>query len=223
MLKYIIGLIIILVLISGTLFYLNKSIVKENLSKNNDMIKKVSLENLKIGEHTLNLKEDSIISYEATRIIGTPHIGTVSVNEGFIELKDGEIIVSPLIIDMTSITESKNNESFLDHINSKDFFEVEKYPLAKFTPTIINKNRDKKELSGTYTVIGDLTVKEISNEITLIVYVGEKNDKVEIEGEIEIDRTKWGITYSSGSFIKDLGDKAIKDEVKIAFDLMFAK
>ena len=97
------------------------------------------------------------------------------------------------------------------------------YPLAKFTPTIINKNRDKKELSGTYTVIGDLTVKEISNEITLIVYVGEKNDKVEIEGEIEIDRTKWGITYGSGSFIKDLGDKAIKDEVKIAFDLMFAK
>ena len=38
-------------------------------------------------------------------------------------------------------------------------------------------------------------------------------------GEVEIDRTKFGIKYGSGSFFDDLGDRAIYDNFKIKFKI----
>ena len=41
--------------------------------------------------------------------------------------------------------------------------------------------------------------------------------------ELNIDRTKWDIKYKSGSIFKDLGDKAILDEIKFEIFLVSDK
>jgi len=40
----------------------------------------------------------------------------------------------------------------------------------------------------------------------------------QIKGKFMLDRTKHNITYGSGSFFDDLGDRVINDEVKIGFE-----
>ena len=61
-----------------------------------------------------------------------------------------------------------------------------------------------------------------TNEISFLAIV-ENTDSLNIQAQLDIDRTKWGITYGSGSFIEDLGDKAIKDEISYDLNLVFEK
>jgi hypothetical protein len=38
-------------------------------------------------------------------------------------------------------------------------------------------------------------------------------------GKLTFDRTKFGITYKSGNFFVDLGDKVINDEIEVSFKI----
>ena len=59
---------------------------------------------------------------------------------------------------------------------------------------------------------------------------GLKKANIDINGtnfqadsKIKIDRTKWDITYKSGNFVKELGDKAILDEIEFDIFLLSNK
>ena len=39
--------------------------------------------------------------------------------------------------------------------------------------------------------------------------------------QFEINRTRWGVNYNSGSIFKRLGDKAIKDGIMYDVELVF--
>ena len=39
--------------------------------------------------------------------------------------------------------------------------------------------------------------------------------------EFSIDRTRWGIEYSSGTIFAELGDKAIRDNIDYRLELVF--
>ncbi|MGO3655447.1 MAG: YceI family protein, partial [Sphingobacterium sp.] len=68
-------------------------------------------------------------------------------------------------IDTASI--STKNQQRDQHLKSEDFFSADKFPKIKFVSTQINKTAENK-----YDLIGDLTIKDVTNPVTLQVEYG---------------------------------------------------
>lgn len=167
---------------------------------------------LPVDEEYILDTENSLLTWEISKIVGNHHTGTVAIKEGSLTRENDEFTKGEFIIDMTTITETKDNQRFLNHIKSGDFFDVDNYPIS----TLIIKS-----ITEDYTVTADLTIMDQTNEISFPARVSTNNGKLHISADFEIDRTQWGITYGSGSFFEDLGDKAIKDEIKYSLELVF--
>lgn len=154
------------------------------------------------------------------------HNGTVSLSEGTLTANGDELVGGTIVIDMTSVDvldlEGQDKKDLENHLmgysNGKEdhFFNATKYPEANFEITGVNTVENQTMLSG------NLTLKDTTKNITFPVQVSmnEADDSlVLLSDDIILDRTEWGIKFMSKSFIENLGDNFVSDEMKIAFDL----
>lgn len=170
------------------------------------------------GEKLELVTTESTLTYSAKKVVGAPHVGTVAISEGYL-MQDGNTFTGgKFVIDMTQITEENNNEGFLKHIKADDFFAVETYPTSTIEITSISDGDE-----GTHVVTGNLTIKDKTNPITFDAVMTEDDQFIMADAEFNIDRTRWGINFNSGSILKDLGDKAIEDEIYYTLNLKFKK
>lgn len=172
--------------------------------------------NLADGVYELDAAK-SDLRWAAERIVGNSHQGAVTIKDGRVVLASGAVAEGHFTIDMSAITESKDNQKFLGHIKSDDFFAVDKFPTAKF-----NLKSIQPIAGNSYAVIGDLTIRDKANEITFEATISDVPDGLRATANFAIDRTKWGINYDSGSIFQQLGDKAIRDEIQLELGLIFA-
>ncbi|MDA3840195.1 MAG: YceI family protein [Patescibacteria group bacterium] len=163
----------------------------------------------------------SVVKWSAQKTIvrTSDHFGTINVEEGRILMDGDEFIGGNITIDMKSLKDldipgEKSRNSLETHIKSEDFFDVEKYPEAKFVIKDIEEIEDDEY---NYQITGDLTIKGLTNEIDTQVKLDKNEDMINAEASFSIDRTKWEIIYGSGNFFKELGDNVIDD--MIGFDL----
>lgn len=164
---------------------------------------------------------------------GGKKIGDSSHN-GTIKLKTGEVVATgntitggSFEIDMATLTNEdlKSDEGMKKklegHLMSPDFFDVTKFPTAKFKITAV---KDLKDGKGTHEITGDLTIKDQTQSVTFPAIVKFEKGTASAEGTIIINRTKWNLTYGSESFIKKLAaDKIIKDDIEIGLKLTAKK
>jgi polyisoprenoid-binding protein YceI len=143
------------------------------------------------------------------------HTGTINLKDGWLTLKDNQIVSGEFNIDMASIKESESNQMLEKHLKSDDFFGVEKFPTAKLVLTG-SDSFDK----GSALVKGSLTIKGVTNPIVFTAFIQKKDEGIWFFANIVIDRTKFNIRYGSGSFFDNLGDKAIYDEFKVKVNLL---
>lgn len=165
------------------------------------------------------ITESSTLEWEASRLGSNPHIGTVAISEGTLLEKDGQYVGGQFVIDMLNITDESNNERLISHISNEDFFNVVAFPTATFVITSITEAAE----ANSYTITGDLTILGITNMISFAAEMNESEDTLNATAAFSIDRTRWGITYDSGSFFQQLGDRAIKDDIQYRLDLTFSK
>lgn len=156
------------------------------------------------------------------------------INSGTIAFKDGSITVTEsaasgkFTIDMTTIkvgltSKKPGRESALEtHLKSKDFFDVAKYPTGEFTIDSVLKRADS-DATHVYDVTGTLTLKGKKNAVTFPAEIYMKDGMLHAHAKFEIDRTKWGITYGSGSFFDNLADNAIDDMVHLELSVIASK
>ena len=76
-------------------------------------------------------------------------------------------------------------------------------------------------ISSNISITGDLIIKGISNKVVINTNV-DFNKNIS-RGQLIVDRTKWDIKYASGNYFKDLGDKAILDEIEFDISLESVK
>lgn len=151
----------------------------------------------------------STIHWQGFKPAGS-HNGTIAIENGIINTSNGSISGGSFLISMNSLKDSENDAKLENHLKSGDFFDVEKYPNAAFEITGIEKTEGKTMLSG------NLTIKDIKNNITFPVTVTNGNDVVTLSSEtFSIDRTKWDIKFKSKSFFDELEDKFINDDIEI--------
>lgn len=145
------------------------------------------------------------------------HQGVIELKKGSYLFENGTITSGEFIINMQSITitdieDKEQNEKLKNHLVSSDFFSVEKHPTAQMS-VVKSQRIDEKRLK----ITADLTIKEITKRIEFEVTLLIEGKKMVAIGEVDIDRTQFDIRYGSGSFIDNLGDKAIKDLFTIKF------
>lgn len=156
------------------------------------------------------------------RKIGGAHHGEVKIKGGNLEARNNTLIGGTIEIDMTSLkdldlTDPIYNQKLVTHLKSDDFFSVEKHPVSTFKITKVEPKGSESQITG------DLTIKGITQPATFSAAVKFNKTTISSQGEMTVDRTKYDIRYRSAKFFSDLGDKVIKDEFKLIFDLTASK
>jgi polyisoprenoid-binding protein YceI len=123
-----------------------------------------------------------------------------------------------LDIDPTSIT--TNNETRDGHLQSGDFFEVEKYPTITFRSTNAKVDGDTLVMSGDLSIRGVTQQVEIAWEFGGIAKDPWGNTKAGFEGSGTINRKDWGLTYNAAL---ETGGVLIADKVKLVIEVEAAK
>jgi polyisoprenoid-binding protein YceI len=167
-------------------------------------------------------RTSSTVNWTGKKVLGL-HTGSINIANGFIEIKDGNIVGGEIDIDMTSIVitdieDKKTNQDFFEHLLNDDFFSVNKFKTSKLVITGSNKvEGNKNKIEGT------LTIKDIAHPISFITSIEIFTDTLHSLGEVVIDRTLYNIRYGSGKFIDNLGDKLIYDDFVLQFKLIAQK
>jgi len=160
----------------------------------------------------------STISWVGKKVTGQ-HSGTVNFKEGTLTWKSGKLTGGNLTVDMNSITVTdlkagEGKEKLEGHLKADDFFGTDKFATA----TIVFKTvKLKANSQSVYTVTADLTIKNITKPVTFDLVVG----KTIATTTLNVDRTKFGIEYKSGSIFDGLGDATISDEFELAVTLQY--
>lgn len=124
--------------------------------------------------------------------------GTFSYDEAKPEASKVEVTVKTTSVDSNHAERDK-------HIRSKDFFEVEKFPEAKFVSTAYKPNGD-----GTGTLTGDLTLKGVTKPLEVKVHeIGAGKDpwggvRRGFEGTAKFALADYGISYDLGPASKEV-------------------
>ncbi|MBT5808180.1 YceI family protein [Candidatus Uhrbacteria bacterium] len=181
----------------------------------------VSLE-LVDGAYALNTEEASV-EWSASKKVGAEHFGTINVTTGEVVVEGGVVTGGAVVIDMSTIVSldlpEDSRGGLQEHLMSADFFNVEAFPVASFTITggsVLEGIED-----ANYRLDGSMTIKGESVEMSVPVMLEVEEGEISLAGEMEIDRTKFGITYGSGSFFDNLGDAVINDVFGLTLALEF--
>lgn len=185
----------------------------------------ISTMNLFAGEST-QFKADineTKLKWIGEKVSGE-HYGHVTLKSGEAVFNDkGELIGGNFVVDMTSLTvedlePGKWHDKLKGHLKSDDFFSVDKHKEAIFVITHVKNISDNKS-----KITGNLTIKDITKQITFEAEHKVQGDKFMADAKLEIDRTKFDIKYNSGNFFENLGDKLIYDDFVIDLKLVAKK
>jgi polyisoprenoid-binding protein YceI len=217
------GTIIILSILMFGMFGCKKPEGKKTEAKEAQEVKKEQT----AGADTYKIQpRESELHWTGTKPTGQ-HNGTVKIKEGTIKMNDQGIQNATVVFDMTQIVnkdlEKENMKKKLeDHLKSKDFFDVKNHPEARFELT--NASKLEKESEFTHKISGNLTIKDISKNISFKVKVNEEGEMARIHSEkFLIDRTKWDVNYKSKSVFDDLKEGFIHDDIEIKLKTMAKK
>lgn len=174
------------------------------------------------GQETIKISpEKSTIEWLGEKVTGA-HSGYINLQSAFFFFEDEKFVGGEFNIDMNSIKctdiENRTYASKLEeHLKDPDFFNSSKYPTSNFKISNII-------FDGTsYMITGNMTIKEITQEITFPAKFENDGDIFHANATLKIDRTKHDIKYGSGSFFDDLGDRMIYDEFTLKVHLQGSK
>ena len=147
--------------------------------------------------------------------------GSFGKTEGTIEY-DGKNVASikaEATIDTTTIT--TNNEKRDTHLKSADFFDVAKFPTITF-----KSKRAEAAGAGKFKLIGDLTMRGVTKEVTLDVegpsqpLIAQGRARVGATATTKVNRQDYGVSWSRSL---DGGGVVVSDEVAITLELELVK
>ncbi|MGA8660399.1 MAG: YceI family protein [Chthoniobacterales bacterium] len=175
------------------------------------------------GIHPIDVAESSV---EWTgRNLLKKHHGQIGLKSGQLEFVQGQITGGRVVVDLNNIVcfdlqGTEWHDVLINHLQSDDFFDVERFPEALF---VINTARtiDGASLGQpNVEIIGDLTLKSISAPLRFRAAAGVTPDgKAAAQAVLSFDRTHWNVLYGSGRFFQRLGMHLVNDlidlEIKI--------
>ena len=151
------------------------------------------------------------------------HNGTVGITEGSLSVENGNITGGSFTLDMSTIKdldveEAEDRGNLEGHLMGEDFFDVAKYPTAKFEVT---GSTASTEEGATHMVQGNLTIKDVTKNIEIPVNVEMTEGGIRATSTFSINRADFNVQYGSKTFFDELvDDKVISDEIKYTIALV---
>jgi polyisoprenoid-binding protein YceI len=120
-------------------------------------------------------------------------------------------------LDVNSIDTNQSDRD--QHLKSADFFDTASFPTIAFAGKLVNQG-------GEYQLQGDLTLKGITQQVTLdVTYGGTVADpygqtKAGFEIEGKLNRKDFGLTWSA---ITEAGSVVVSDQVRLQLSVQLVK
>ncbi len=180
---------------------------------------------------TYTMDTTSNITWVATKANGA-HTGTFNLKEGSLAAKDGNLTGGSFIIDVASINnidlagDPENKQKLEGHLKSADFFDVAKYPTAKFEITGItpfqydSTMKDVVLKDATHTINGNLTLRDSTRNVAFPAVVSVTDGNVTAKADFNIDRTDWGMNYKGPN---NPADWFIRKDVNLKLNISASK
>jgi len=201
-----------LVLSIAPLFFACSGSVKE---KNNASASSVSR-----GQKYMIDTKQSVVIWKGSMLLGSNFIGDVYISKGELMIENGQLVGGTVEVDMNTIEfeDKKRPDGPINHLKSPDLFDVKKFPVSTFAITKVATVSSK-----TIKVTGNLTIKGITRAVNFPAKMEVKDGIVQVYGEMIIDRTDWGIRYSSGKFYDFGANQIISDDIKFHMKIVAKK
>jgi polyisoprenoid-binding protein YceI len=129
------------------------------------------------------------------------------------DVRDSTITAS---IDIASVnTKSEARDA---HLRTSDFFQADEHPTMTFNSTSF----DGDATNGTFTVVGNLTLRGITREVTLagefggVITDDYGNTKAGATATTKINRQDFGVAWNAAV---EAGGMTLGDEVTITLDI----
>jgi len=132
------------------------------------------------------------------------------------------------VVDVTiNIASIDTREAQRDtHLRSADFFDVDRFPTLRFRSTRVSGGPDDLKVTGQLLVTGDLTIRDVTREVTLTVTPeGQGKDpwggeRAGYSAKGKINRGDFGLTWNQ---VLEAGGVVVGEEIKISIDVEFVK
>jgi polyisoprenoid-binding protein YceI len=172
-------------------------------------------------------KDASLLTWIGTKPTGE-HKGVFKFTKGALHANDSSLTGGSLEIDMKTlqnldlVKDADMKKKLEDELNGPNFFDVEKYPTARFEITEVSSfhpgTQDAEVLlkDATHLVKGNLTLKDSTKNISFPAKIVVSPQEINAEANFNIDRTQWGITYRAD---KSLQDRLINSLVNVRLNI----
>ncbi len=155
----------------------------------------------------------SRIGFSARHAVITKVRGAFNSFEGKGSVKDGQASIEVTINADSIDTRQADRDG---HLKSEDFFNVAAFPHIKFVSNSV------KQVGEGFVVDGNLTIKDVIKPLTIeFAYTGAATDpfgnkRVGLEGEAEINRPDFGLTWNA---ILETGGVLVSEKIKLEFEI----
>lgn len=163
-----------------------------------------------VGARTYAFSQDgSKFEWVGAKVTGK-HDGGFKVFSGTIQIPDGKIESGTVTVDVDTTSVFSDTEKLTGHLKSADFFDVEKFPKARFVSTSVTPGGAD---GATHTVTGNLELHGVTKSIAFPAKIRASESEASVEAEFGLNRKDFGILYTGKA------DDLIKDDVLIKLNI----
>jgi polyisoprenoid-binding protein YceI len=112
------------------------------------------------------------------------------------------------------------DENLAAHLQSPEFFDVERHPELTFASRSIERSGDELEVDGEITIRGTTKPVELAGTIGDPFTDGFGRERVNVKLETTVDRTQFGLNWNMPL---PNGQPALQNEVKLVAELYFVQ
>jgi len=190
------------------------------------MLQPVAYTQLLPQTYQLDTKKSKIL-WNTGKLMGG-HYGYLLFNSGSLQYSAaGEPLNGYFNMDMNSIRSTDNDKETARKrvdadLRKDDFFAADQYPAAVMSVKKITRIGS----SVNFKVVGELTIKGITNPIEFIATINTKDNISHITANVDIHRQLWNINSKpqtiSPDFLSGIKEKLVPD-IHVSLDLILSK
>ena len=162
----------------------------------------------------------SEVQFKVKHLVISTVTGSFKKFEGTLETDNEDFTGADINISLDVNSIDTNQDQRDGHLKGADFFDAEQYPAITFKSTSFEKD------GSDYILKGDLTIKGVTKPVKLAAEYGGVatdfygNTKAGFDVTGKINRKEFGLTWDG---ITEAGSVVVSDEVKLIFNVQFAK
>jgi polyisoprenoid-binding protein YceI len=161
------------------------------------------------------------VSFSVRHMVISKVRGRFAKFGGLVEIDEDDLTKSKVDIAIDAASVDTGIPDRDDHLRSPDFFDVAKFPELRFTSKRVEKVSDAE-----YRLVGDLTIRDVTREVTLEVEYGGRakdpwgNQRAGFVARTHLDRGDFGLRWNQ---LLEAGGVLVGERVDIELELEAVK